>query len=107
MIVPDCARRAGGVFLAPTTPTISALFVQVADMVPDAPGSWMLHCHIDDHIAAGMVAQYVVRASNRTALEGLAEAEAGAASDARPRLATLSAALIALSAALSIAGVLC
>jgi manganese oxidase len=34
----------------------------VADMVPDAPGIWLYHCHISDHMLAGMVARYEVKA---------------------------------------------
>jgi FtsP/CotA-like multicopper oxidase with cupredoxin domain len=30
------------------------------DMVPDNPGTWMFHCHIDDHMEAGMSALYKV-----------------------------------------------
>jgi hephaestin len=30
------------------------------DMVPDNPGTWMFHCHIDDHMDAGMSALYKV-----------------------------------------------
>ena len=33
----------------------------VADMVPDAPGIWLYHCHISDHMLAGMVARYEVK----------------------------------------------
>ena len=32
----------------------------VADMKPDNPGIWMYHCHVNDHIAAGMTARYEV-----------------------------------------------
>jgi FtsP/CotA-like multicopper oxidase with cupredoxin domain len=32
-----------------------------ADMVPDAPGIWLYHCHISDHMLAGMVARYQVK----------------------------------------------
>jgi len=32
----------------------------VADMVPDDTGMWMFHCHLDDHMAAGMMAMYEV-----------------------------------------------
>lgn len=32
----------------------------VADMVPDNPGMWMYHCHVNDHIAAGMMSRYEV-----------------------------------------------
>jgi len=30
------------------------------DMIPDDPGTWMYHCHIDEHMDAGMVALYKV-----------------------------------------------
>jgi len=33
----------------------------VADMVPDSPGIWLYHCHISDHMLAGMVARYEVK----------------------------------------------
>ena len=36
----------------------------VADMVPDNPGTWMFHCHVNDHIAAGMTGRYEVDAAN-------------------------------------------
>ena len=32
----------------------------VADMVPDDPGTWLFHCHVNDHIAAGMMTRYTV-----------------------------------------------
>jgi manganese oxidase len=32
-----------------------------ADMVPDAAGIWLYHCHISDHMLAGMVARYEVK----------------------------------------------
>ena len=31
-----------------------------ADMVPDNPGIWLFHCHVNDHIAAGMISRYQV-----------------------------------------------
>jgi FtsP/CotA-like multicopper oxidase with cupredoxin domain len=31
-----------------------------ADMVPDDVGTWLFHCHVDDHISAGMIAKYKV-----------------------------------------------
>jgi manganese oxidase len=37
------------------------LGAEVADMVPDAPGLWLFHCHIDDHMEAGMMARYEVQ----------------------------------------------
>jgi hephaestin len=35
----------------------------VADMVPDAAGTWLFHCHTGPHLRAGMVARYVVQDS--------------------------------------------
>jgi hephaestin len=32
----------------------------VADMVPDDAGTWLLHCHVGDHITAGMQTRYRV-----------------------------------------------
>jgi FtsP/CotA-like multicopper oxidase with cupredoxin domain len=34
--------------------------METADMLPDNPGTWMFHCHIDDHMDAGMVTLYKV-----------------------------------------------
>ncbi|KAF0981937.1 hypothetical protein FDP41_011798 [Naegleria fowleri] len=33
----------------------------IVDMIPDNPGRWMFHCHIDDHIDGGMSATYDVK----------------------------------------------
>jgi hephaestin len=33
----------------------------VADMVPDNPGSWLIHCHVAAHLRAGMQALYTVQ----------------------------------------------
>lgn len=30
----------------------------VADMVPDSPGTWLFHCHVNEHLVGGMVARY-------------------------------------------------
>jgi hephaestin len=32
----------------------------VGDMIPDEPGTWLLHCHVNDHIIAGMLALFTV-----------------------------------------------
>jgi len=32
----------------------------VADMVPDNPGTWLFHCHVNDHLTAGMITRYRV-----------------------------------------------
>jgi hypothetical protein len=34
--------------------------MKVADMVPDNPGIWLYHCHVNEHIKAGMIARYKV-----------------------------------------------
>ena len=34
----------------------------VADMVPDDVGTWLFHCHVNDHIRAGMLTRYTVLA---------------------------------------------
>lgn len=34
--------------------------MRTLDMVPDNPGIWLYHCHVDDHIAAGMLARFDV-----------------------------------------------
>lgn len=32
----------------------------IADMVPDNPGTWLFHCHVAPHLAAGMTSVYTV-----------------------------------------------
>jgi hephaestin len=39
---------------------ILPMTMKTADMVPDAPGRWMFHCHVNDHIAGGMAALFRV-----------------------------------------------
>jgi hephaestin len=34
--------------------------MKVADMIPDNPGLWLYHCHVNDHITAGMLALFRV-----------------------------------------------
>ena len=45
------------------TDVLSVISAQMvtADMVPDAPGIWLYHCHISDHMLAGMVGRYEVK----------------------------------------------
>ncbi len=38
---------------------LPAQFV-TADMTPDRVGTWMFHCHISEHMEAGMMAMYQV-----------------------------------------------
>ena len=32
----------------------------VADMAPDAVGTWLLHCHVNEHLRGGMSALFTV-----------------------------------------------
>lgn len=34
--------------------------MKILDMQPDDPGTWLFHCHVNDHISAGMLAVYNV-----------------------------------------------
>jgi len=36
--------------------------MRTLDMVPDEPGTWLYHCHVNDHMIAGMQALYTVNA---------------------------------------------
>jgi hephaestin len=33
----------------------------MVDMIPDNRGIWLFHCHVSDHILAGMSTRYEVR----------------------------------------------
>jgi FtsP/CotA-like multicopper oxidase with cupredoxin domain len=39
---------------------LSPAQMMVADMKPDNPGIWLYHCHVSDHMQAGMLARYQV-----------------------------------------------
>lgn len=41
-------------------PAIGPAQVVTADMVPDMVGTWMFHCHLDDHMKGGMQTLYQV-----------------------------------------------
>ena len=49
----DHGHRTDVVELLPAT-------MHTVDMLPDDPGIWMFHCHVNDHIAAGMSTLYEV-----------------------------------------------
>lgn len=34
--------------------------MKTLDMYPDNAGTWLYHCHVNDHILAGMLAMYAV-----------------------------------------------
>jgi len=52
-VVTVAGRRTDVVELLPAS-------MRVADMVPDAPGIWLFHCHVEDHMMEGMSALYEV-----------------------------------------------
>jgi manganese oxidase len=52
--VTEMGRRTDVVSLLPAS-------MAMVDMEPDAPGTWLFHCHVNDHIVAGMSTRYKVR----------------------------------------------
>jgi FtsP/CotA-like multicopper oxidase with cupredoxin domain len=54
----DDGRRVDVLNLLPATHA-------TVDMRPDNPGVWMYHCHVNDHIEAGMMASYTVEPRDR------------------------------------------
>lgn len=52
--VVDQGRRTDVVELLPTS-------MKTVDMVAENPGTWLYHCHVTDHISAGMMARWMVK----------------------------------------------
>jgi len=52
-VVLDGGKRTDVIFIGPAQ-------METVDMVPDDPGTWMYHCHFDEHMKAGMMALYKV-----------------------------------------------
>jgi FtsP/CotA-like multicopper oxidase with cupredoxin domain len=52
-VVMDHARRTDVLTLMPAD-------MRTVDMVPDDPGIWLYHCHVEDHMDLGMVTLYKV-----------------------------------------------
>ncbi|MBK7598178.1 MAG: multicopper oxidase domain-containing protein [Acidobacteria bacterium] len=52
-VVMQAGRQTDVISIAPAQ-------METVDMIPDDPGTWMYHCHIADHMHAGMVANYKV-----------------------------------------------
>lgn len=52
-VLEDGRRRTDDVELLPGS-------MKVADMKADNPGTWMLHCHVADHMMGGMYALFVI-----------------------------------------------
>jgi hypothetical protein len=42
--------------------------MKVLDMIPDNPGVWLYHCHVHDHIDAGMLARFTVEPTSSAGL---------------------------------------
>jgi FtsP/CotA-like multicopper oxidase with cupredoxin domain len=40
--------------------SLGPMQMAVADMVPDNPGTWLLHCHVNEHLRGGMTALFKV-----------------------------------------------
>ena len=40
--------------------SLTTMGMQVAQMEPDNPGTWLFHCHVRDHLIAGMQSFYRV-----------------------------------------------
>jgi hephaestin len=40
--------------------TLAQAEMITADMIPDNPGIWMYHCHVDEHMVTGMATLYKV-----------------------------------------------
>ena len=34
--------------------------LKTVDFIPDSVGTWMFHCHVNDHISAGMMSLFEV-----------------------------------------------
>jgi len=51
--VTDAGRHTDVVELLPGS-------MRTVDMVADNPGTWMFHCHVEDHMEAGMMAVYTI-----------------------------------------------
>lgn len=39
---------------------LEPMMMVTADMVPDTPGTWLFHCHVNDHIEGGMQSLFTV-----------------------------------------------
>jgi manganese oxidase len=42
------------------TLSLGPMAMMVVDMVPDNPGTWLFHCHVNDHLDGGMFALFKV-----------------------------------------------
>ena len=56
-VIEDGRRRTDVVELLPAT-------MKVADMLADNPGSWLMHCHVSEHMQEGMFARVIVHSKS-------------------------------------------
>jgi FtsP/CotA-like multicopper oxidase with cupredoxin domain len=42
------------------TVALGPMAMTVADMIPDGVGTWLFHCHVNDHFEGGMQALFQV-----------------------------------------------
>jgi FtsP/CotA-like multicopper oxidase with cupredoxin domain len=52
-VVVDHGKRTDVMFLGPAQ-------MQTVDMVPDDPGTWLYHCHVEEHMDIGLMTLYTV-----------------------------------------------
>jgi manganese oxidase len=52
-VVVDHGKRTDVIFLGPAQ-------METVDMVPDDPGTWLYHCHVEEHMDIGMMTLYTV-----------------------------------------------
>lgn len=45
---------------------LSAAEMHTTDMVAQSPGTWMIHCHVEGHLALGMYGHYTVEGAKKT-----------------------------------------
>lgn len=49
---------------------ITPMEMLTADMVPDNPGTWLFHCHVSEHMNAGMSSKFTVRPRAQAEISG-------------------------------------
>jgi len=45
---------------------LSSAEMHTTDMIAESPGTWMLHCHVEGHLALGMYGHYMVEPARNT-----------------------------------------
>lgn len=61
-VIEDGRRRTDAIELLPAS-------MKIADMQAVNPGAWLLHCHVADHMEAGMFARFVVHPAQHPAAD--------------------------------------